>query len=394
MVRNAFHGGGNVNFVNPIKFTLPFPYNMYSSSFTSQLLVSAPCSLKRKAISPLTDNVACSICLHEDAVLQTKECGHFFHTRCVASWPMVNCPTCTAPVSSVSIVNVNLDEKPAVRSGKWGREEEKYMAAVLAIHEDDAFPLANGTPLRTFLARLLNCSPMRVSKKFQKNPLGKRTYEPSAGNRFSFSAKEHSIKMRHLSTLESEFRASIIWKRNHDISNRKAEVRDLSIAARQFWVKTFLTFAVLNGQSVDGIDFSGSKGKKQTLRRIRAGHYNQLFTVDQGASKSRKPINMPPALKNPMTMEHLNPWRASDFIPARSWKQQNTKHLSIASLLAPTPVGSKMIVKKGSFDDAIDLLGLEESTNDAQTWAQVASDDLPHLIKYNPSHSNDWYTLV
>ena len=178
---------------------------------------------------------------------------------------MVNCPTCAASVSSVSIVNVNLDEKPAVRSGKWTDEEKDFAAAILAIYENGALPLANGTPIRTVLARLLNCTLMRVSKKFQNTPLGKETYEPSTGNQSEFNLEKHAIKMRHFCKLESAFRDSIACKNSYS-SYTGSAVDEIRKSARQFWVQTFLTFAIFVEQSIDGIVVSRRKKKNENRR--------------------------------------------------------------------------------------------------------------------------------
>ena len=312
--------------------------NSYSS-FSSLLSVAAPSSLKRQASESIY-NSTCSICLHVDAVIQTKECGHLFHTRCVSSWPMVHCPTCDALVSSVSIVNVNLDEKPAPRSGTWTKEEEDFVEAILSLFEDGAFPLVNGTPVRFILARLLNCTPMRLSKKFQKNPLGKQTYKASTEDPIEFNTR--TDKMRHFSSLESTFRTRIALRRRYDSCNGSAEVEALSAAARQFWVQHFLTFAVSSGQSIEGIDVSGPKKKKHILKKLLARKYSQVIN-------------------------------SLDLISLSECPSTPTQH-------------RKKIFKKDSFDDAIfKLLGLDKSNEDApHNWTGLLVDDFDTI-----SHTSD-----
>jgi hypothetical protein len=62
-------------------------------------------------------------------------------------------------------------------------EEEAYALRLIAEFKEGVLPLTDGTTLRTFLAKLLNCDPMRISKKFVgkkcigkvnplKNPIG------------------------------------------------------------------------------------------------------------------------------------------------------------------------------------------------------------------------------
>ena len=53
-----------------------------------------------------------------------------------------------------------------VRRGKWTVEEENYSNRLISEFKLGLLPLTDGTTLRTFLSKLLNCDPMRISKKF------------------------------------------------------------------------------------------------------------------------------------------------------------------------------------------------------------------------------------
>jgi hypothetical protein len=62
----------------------------------------------------------------------------------------------------------------APRSGKWTPEEERF--ANRLIHDFELGLLADcedGCTLRSYLARKLNCAPMRISKKFAGKCIGK-----------------------------------------------------------------------------------------------------------------------------------------------------------------------------------------------------------------------------
>jgi len=55
----------------------------------------------------------------------------------------------------------------APRRGKWSSEEEVFAASLIADFEAGLIPsLENGATLRAFLSKKLNCSAMRISKKF------------------------------------------------------------------------------------------------------------------------------------------------------------------------------------------------------------------------------------
>ena len=56
-------------------------------------------------------------------------------------------------------------------------EEEQYANRLILEFKAGLLPLADGTTLRTFLSRLLNCDPMRISKKFVgSNCIGKQVF--------------------------------------------------------------------------------------------------------------------------------------------------------------------------------------------------------------------------
>jgi hypothetical protein len=65
-------------------------------------------------------------------------------------------------------------KKSGLRRGKWTTEEESYANRLIFEFKLGLLPLTDGTTLRTFLSKLLNCDPMRISKKFVgQNCIGK-----------------------------------------------------------------------------------------------------------------------------------------------------------------------------------------------------------------------------
>jgi hypothetical protein len=66
---------------------------------------------------------------------------------------------------------------PPLRRGKWTPEEESYAQRLIQEFKSGLLPLTDGTTLRTFLSKLLNCDPMRISKKFVgSNCIGKQVF--------------------------------------------------------------------------------------------------------------------------------------------------------------------------------------------------------------------------
>lgn len=61
-----------------------------------------------------------------------------------------------------------------VRAGKWSPEEETYACRLIRDFEQGSLvDCEEGSTLRSYLARKLNCAPMRISKKFAGKCIGK-----------------------------------------------------------------------------------------------------------------------------------------------------------------------------------------------------------------------------
>ncbi|KAF0690382.1 Aste57867_18217 [Aphanomyces stellatus] len=228
----------------------------------------------------------CDICKYPDPILYVPDCGHTFHSRCVGEWPMAHCPYCQGDVPKVAVVQIDMTTKTTQRSGKWTKQEEKFVNLIVDEFDHGTFPLANGTPVRLVLAKLLNCSPMRLSKKFQKNALGKRTYRvpknsgaAANGSRISFDTATHQARQIEFSAVESAFRQEVVvLQRKDSKQDGYIELRDLRLAVIQFWVANFLKFALSVGQQVEGLDTTEPKKKKQAMQKLRDGMFDQVFS--------------------------------------------------------------------------------------------------------------------
>lgn len=62
------------------------------------------------------------------------------------------------------LYNGLFDFAPSTNAGKWTREEEDYVRCLIDEFKTGMMPLAEGTSLRVFLSKMLNCHPMVRSK--------------------------------------------------------------------------------------------------------------------------------------------------------------------------------------------------------------------------------------
>jgi hypothetical protein len=95
---------------------------------------------------------------------------------------------------------------PPLRRGKWTQEEEAYANRLIQEFKAGLLPLTDGTTLRTFLSKLLNCDPMRISKKFVgSNCIGKQVFRRRTADLNRLTAEQIQKSRVELSELERRF---------------------------------------------------------------------------------------------------------------------------------------------------------------------------------------------
>jgi len=95
---------------------------------------------------------------------------------------------------------------PPLRRGKWTPEEEAYAIRLILEFKAGLLPLTDGTTLRTFLSKLLNCDPMRISKKFVgSNCIGKQVFRRRTTDINRLTPEQIQQSRAELSELERRF---------------------------------------------------------------------------------------------------------------------------------------------------------------------------------------------
>lgn len=95
---------------------------------------------------------------------------------------------------------------PPLRRGKWTSEEESYANRLIQEFKAGLLPLTDGTTLRTFLSKLLNCDPMRISKKFVgSNCIGKQVFRRRTADINRLTPEQIQQSRTELSELERRF---------------------------------------------------------------------------------------------------------------------------------------------------------------------------------------------
>ena len=89
---------------------------------------------------------------------------------------------------------------PLLEEGKWTAEEEAYANRLITEFKAGLLPLTDGTTLRTFLSKLLNCDPMRISKKFVGgNCIGKQVFRRRTADINRLTPEQIQLSRKELS---------------------------------------------------------------------------------------------------------------------------------------------------------------------------------------------------
>jgi hypothetical protein len=189
----------------------------------------------------------CDGCKSCGAILELDGCGHRFHPRCIFSWPLTQCEQCAAPVTRVKVFReFRNSPNSMVRKGKWSVDEHKYANMMMKQFQAGALPLVDGLHLRGFIASLLQCDPLRVTKKYAGQSIGKQNFFYQQHKGYCYNL--HIKLQKRVSSLRNHFYWHIQYRCKFGFALR---IQELKAAEVDYWVREFLRFADKIGQKVE-----------------------------------------------------------------------------------------------------------------------------------------------
>ncbi|RHY24297.1 hypothetical protein DYB30_007776 [Aphanomyces astaci] len=198
---------------------------------------------------PMTLSRRCVVCKGMDAIILLEGCGHAFHSRCVFEWPLRTCEVCQTPCDSIALVGrcrrmPTSPTSPTMSCRRnWDEVEREYCMLLLDLFKEGSLPLKPGMHLRQTLAMLLNCNPMRITKKFKRqDTLGKQRYAYHA-TPTGATYKRHVQRQKQLSTLRDAF----YWQLKLQSGRAMDSMRE---AETEFWLTHLVAFASSVGQVI------------------------------------------------------------------------------------------------------------------------------------------------
>ena len=106
----------------------------------------------------------------------------------------------------------SIPSKTFIRKGKWSREEEAFAEQLIKEFTAGTVDCKNGTTLRSFLAKRLNCTGMRISKKFAGKNKGNLIFigRSNLGNIGSDSEALRRLEHEYIQSVLREHHASVL----------------------------------------------------------------------------------------------------------------------------------------------------------------------------------------
>ncbi|DAZ95576.1 TPA: hypothetical protein N0F65_006062 [Lagenidium giganteum] len=189
----------------------------------------------------------CDACKSCGAVVELAGCGHRFHPRCIFQWPIEQCELCHTDVQCVRIFRTyNNTPNLMVRKGKWSADEHKYANMMMKQFQLGALPLVDGLHLRGFISSLLQCDPLRVTKKYAGHAIGKQNFYFQSRKNYCYNL--HIKLQKRVSALRNHFYWHIQYRCKFGYS---INIQELKAAEADFWIREFLKFANQIGQKVE-----------------------------------------------------------------------------------------------------------------------------------------------
>jgi hypothetical protein len=104
-----------------------------------------------------------------------------------------------------------------------------YVQCLIEEFQAGYLPIREGTSLRSFLSKMLNCKPKRISKKFEGSDYnGKQVY---VSQPYKLTVEEARERRDRLSTLERKFHQSVAELKNAEGGGKPAYEDSLDVAA-------------------------------------------------------------------------------------------------------------------------------------------------------------------
>ncbi|CAI5732485.1 unnamed protein product [Peronospora destructor] len=288
------------------------------------------------------------------------------------------------------------DRNVPVRFGKWSREEDAYLAKLIMLFQSGLLAeIETKTSLRSWLAQMLNCCPMRISKKQMHGHQfeGKAKYKRSSSKLDAMTQQQYNELCNELWQLRAEFLKA--WAKD-EYGKRSVKMRTKESNFNDWYDRVLRLVPTPKIAKRSSLDEYKTKRKIESVDELRREMHNE--------NKKQK-VEMLVEIRATTTMEEtqdkiktLEPVEMS--IPLEPVPFSFSSALvSSPTISALTPLPTAYCSESGSmsdywladFDDRVNQMGTDDQkkvnfkTNEAH---YNFCDDQVHVSVHLPDYQN------
>jgi hypothetical protein len=212
---------------------------------------------------------------------------------------------------------------------KWTAEEEAYVQCLIEEFQAGYLPIREGTSLRSFLSKMLNCKPKRISKKFEGSDYnGKQVY---VSQPYKLTSEEARQRRDRLCELERKFHQSVAelkkaeGLKQQSLTEEAGPAVDHKALAQQQLQNQAAQFNGSFGSGMDAGAFPGG-GQEQNSQFLEELALQDMLRRRQQQHQSQQGVQQPP---NGMAGSFVDPLLGN--LGGLSRQHMNTTPLSSAN---------------------------------------------------------------
>ncbi|KAE9024347.1 hypothetical protein PR002_g11470 [Phytophthora rubi] len=340
------------------------------------------------------NSTRCEACKSCGAVLELDGCGHRFHPRCIYAWPATHCEICDEPVSAVLVFRGSRGlSNSGARKGKWSVDEHKYADMMMKQFQVGALPLADGLHLRVFMANMLQCDPLRVTKKYTGQAIGKQNF--AFQHRKNYCYNLHVKLQKQLSNSRNHYYWHVQYRCKFSAN---LNIQDLKAAEAEYWVREFCKFAKKIGQRVefvaasnsDSVSATSSKVPKTAIAPRTAANSTETESISTPKAVVLPPVSSLIAQVPVIKTENEAPYtiKAAEDSTAPSIKDGLSMILGLSSSMdqSPSPLSSDEWNDPSAFVD----MTLADLSQSVSSGAEAPPKACYHESMKKGSWMNEW----
>ncbi|OWZ16141.1 hypothetical protein PHMEG_00010109 [Phytophthora megakarya] len=272
------------------------------------------------------------------------------------------------------------------RKGKWSIDEHKYANLLMKQFQAGALPLADGLHLRVFMANMLQCDPLRVTKKYAGQAIGKQNFLYRSQKNYCYNL--HIKLQKQLSNLRNHYYWHVQYRCKF---GPNFNIQELKAAEADYWIREFCKFAKKIGQKMEITTISSIETTTSKTATTEAHKPNNVATpMSVMLSPVASRTSYAPVAKVEDDISHMT--NGEEDSTERSVKDGVSLRLSFSSSLdqSPLPLSAEEWNDPSAFVDLALMVDLSQEELSAASTVDAPPKPFFQESLSQGNWMNDW----